>query len=81
MGTNCLKRDTPEMETESKIVSRFAAPTILREGYLNGICIRIVHGDLAGESTDVIVNETNTHLVNSGGIAGVLSRSAGYCLQ
>ena len=80
MGTSWLKRDTPEIEKDSKSTNHFATPTILRDGLVNGVRIRVVHGDLAGENTDIIVNEANTHLVNAGGIAGVLSRTAGYQL-
>jgi hypothetical protein len=70
MGTNCLKRDQEDISLDKRRPILTNNSTTLREATVNGVLVRVIHGEIASEMTDVIVNEANTHLVHAGGIAG-----------
>jgi hypothetical protein len=68
MGNDCLKRDFLESERKKRRAV-VVNPTVLRETTIGDVVIRVVHGDLARETSDLLINEANTHLVHSGGVA------------
>ena len=56
--------------------------SVLAEMQLSaGKVLQLVHGDLAAETTDAIVNAANELLQHGGGVAGVISRRGGPAIQ
>ena len=66
MGTSWLGRenDANLVQQNSHLLTPIT-PTILRSCEWHNVTVRIVHGDLATENVDIIVNETNTHLIHA----------------
>jgi O-acetyl-ADP-ribose deacetylase (regulator of RNase III) len=48
---------------------------------LNGTLLSIVHGNIAHEEVDIIVNDANKNLNHGGGVAGELVRVGGVEIQ
>jgi O-acetyl-ADP-ribose deacetylase (regulator of RNase III) len=56
--------------------------SVLAETQLSsGKALQLVHGDLAAETADAIVNAANEFLQHGGGVAGVISRRGGPAIQ
>jgi O-acetyl-ADP-ribose deacetylase len=61
----------------TRAMSHLVAQTTLPSGQT----LRLIHGDLAEESVDAIVNAANAQLQHAGGVAGAIVRGGGAVIQ
>jgi hypothetical protein len=66
MGGNCCSgaEKQPQMEMKKEI-------------QLNNTWLRLIHGNIAEDVVDVIVNDANVNLNHGGGVAGELVQKGG----
>lgn len=54
---------------------------VLLKGNYRGVEIKVIHGDITDEDTEVIVNAANNTLKHGGGVAGAIVKKGGNIIQ
>ncbi|HXX54375.1 MAG TPA: macro domain-containing protein [Thermodesulfovibrionales bacterium] len=54
---------------------------VISKRKVNGMILRLVHGDITERDTDAIVNAANSRLQHGGGVAAAIVRKGGFTIQ